>query len=198
MLKIGLTGGIGSGKSTISKIFEFLDIKIYNSDIRSKILIQKDKNLVERIKKEFGESMYDENNFLNKEKLSDIVFKNEKALKKLNSITHPAVEKDFENWCKENKNQKYIIKESAILFESGIENKMDAIISVYASKEIRIERIRKRDKISREKVLEIIKNQMPDSLKMAKSNYVIITDKSQSVIKQVMLLHNTLNQLDRQ
>lgn len=189
MMKVGLTGGIGTGKSTVAKVFQVLGVHVYNSDIRAKQLLHESPELIENLKKEFGKEMYSEDNQLIKEKLSDLVFKNKEALEKLNSMVHPVVVEDFNNWCLKYGSEKYIIKESAILFESNTYKNLDKIISVYSPIDLRIKRIIKRDGISKEKVLEIMNNQWPEKNKMELADYVILSDHEHSIIDQVLAFH---------
>ncbi|MFC2114486.1 dephospho-CoA kinase [Bacteroidota bacterium] len=193
MLKVGITGGIGSGKTTVCKMFELLNVPVYFSDIRSKELIQSDQDLIEAIKSEFGNQIYDRQNSLDRVALAAIVFKDEQKLKKLNSIVHPAVAMDFMKWCANFSNEKYVIKESALLFETEAGIDLDFIITVYADPETRLKRIQDRDKSDASDVLLRMKNQLPDTNKMSRSDYVIFNDGKQSLIKQVLALHNELS-----
>lgn len=155
-LKIGLTGGIGSGKSTVCKVLKSLSIPIFNSDNIAKE-IYKDKSIVTEIKKQIGITV-NEDNTINKKMLSLIIFNNKTKLQKLNKIIHPIVEKEFDLWS-QNQNKKMVIKESALLFESKSFKKLDKIIYVYASQKNRINRVTKRDLRTKAEVLKIISNQ---------------------------------------
>ena len=155
-LKIGLTGGIGSGKSTVCKALKSLSIPVFNSDIIAK-RIYRDKSVVSEIKKQIGVSVNEENS-INKKMLSSIIFNDKIKLQKLNKIIHPIVEKKFDLWC-QNQNRKMVVKESALLFESKSFKKFDKIIYVYASEKNRVNRVTKRDSRTTADVLNIISNQ---------------------------------------
>ncbi len=168
---IGLTGGIGSGKTTAANEFASHGIPIYITDQEAKKLMQTD-HVLDQIRNEFGEAVF-ENGLLIRERLSEIVFKNSTKLEKLNSIVHPAVKRHFEEWLLEYKKEAYVIYESAILFESGSYRNCDFVINVVAPLEIRIERVIARDKTTRKKVLERMKNQWNDEDKSSKSDFII-------------------------
>ena len=145
--KIGLTGGIGSGKTTICKIFGSLGIPIFNSDEYAKQLLKNNIQVIEKIKKTFGENIVNKNR-INKKKISQIIFSNEKKLKIINDIIHPVVIQGFNQWC-EKQTKKYIIKESALLFESKTYKELDKIIWIEADENLRIKRVEKRDNRTR-------------------------------------------------
>ncbi|WP_348823302.1 dephospho-CoA kinase [Flavobacterium aestuarii] len=168
---IGLTGGIGSGKTTVANEFASHGVPVYITDQEAKKIMQSDSVLC-RVRDEFGDSIF-ENNVLIRERLSEIVFNNPQKLALLNSIVHPAVKQHFKKWLSEFQNISYIIYESAILFESGSYKDCDFIINVVAPLEIRIQRVILRDNTTREKVLERMKNQWNDEDKSSKSDFVI-------------------------
>ncbi|PJJ07474.1 dephospho-CoA kinase [Flavobacterium sp. 1] len=168
---IGLTGGIGSGKTTVANEFAAHGIPVYITDLEAKKLMQTD-SVLSQIRAEFGDDVF-ENGLLNRGKLSEIVFNDSGSLTKLNNIVHPAVKQDFKQWLLEHKKDPYIIYESAILFESGSYKECDFIINVVAPLEIRIKRVIDRDKTTREKVLERIKNQWNNEEKSSKSDFII-------------------------
>ena len=191
VLHIGVTGGIGSGKSIICKIFNVLGIPVYNSDNRAKWLMQNDIELVSQIKNLFGEKAYFVDGQLNNSFLAKNVFHNKEKLNSLNSLVHPSVQKDFSNWVDKHESFKYIIKEAALLFETGIYKNLDHIILVTAPQEIKIQRVLLRDSHrSREQVLAIIDKQMSDELKIPLANSQIINDNNQMILPQVLKLHN--------
>ncbi|WP_395078137.1 dephospho-CoA kinase [Flavobacterium sp.] len=167
---IGLTGGIGSGKTTIARLFESENIPVYIADIEAKKIMQFPET-IEKIRKYFGNDAT-VNNQVNKKYLSQIVFENPKELEKLNSIIHPLVKLHFEKWVKKQKTP-FVIKESAILFESGSYKYCDKIITVFASEETRILRVMLRDKLSKDEVQQRIKNQWSDVKKISMSDYTI-------------------------
>jgi len=168
---IGLTGGIGSGKTTVANEFASQGIPVYITDQEARKLMQSEV-VLKKIREEFGESVF-EQNLLIREKLSEIVFNNPSRLITLNSIVHPAVKEHFKQWVLEHKNEPCVIYESAILFESGSYKECDFIINVVAPLEIRIERVIARDNTTREKVLERMKNQWNDEEKSSKSDFII-------------------------
>ncbi len=192
MLKIGLTGGIGSGKTTVAKIFELLGINVYYADIRAKKLLNSFE-LRPKITKIFGD-IY-KNGLLDKKKLAEIVFNDKNKLQQLNKIVHPAVERDFELWCKNKIANHYIIKEAAILFESGSHKYLDKIIMVFAPEDVRINRVCKRDNTTREKVIARIKNQWSDEEKIKLSDFVIKNYGNNLVIPQVLAIDKALRSL---
>jgi dephospho-CoA kinase len=189
MIKLGITGGIGSGKTTVCNIFEHLGIPVYNSDTKAKTIVEDETILIDAIKKEFGNKSYNENGKLNRQYISEIVFKDKIALNRLNALIHPAVIRDFNLWIRNYSDKPYVIKESALLFETGTYKNMDKIISVYAPLKIRIERIMKRNDFDRKKIEEIIKNQLPEEEKITRSDYIIYNDLHHSIIEQVIAIH---------
>ncbi|MBF4471282.1 dephospho-CoA kinase [Flavobacterium sp. HJJ] len=168
---IGLTGGIGSGKTTVANEFASHGIPVYITDQEAKKIMQSD-TVLNQVRAEFGDAVF-ENGLLIRERLSEIVFNDSDRLAKLNSIVHPAVRQHFKQWTLEHQNEPFIIYESAILFESGSYKECDFIINVVAPLEIRIKRVIARDKTTREKVLERIKNQWNDEEKSSKSDFII-------------------------
>ena len=184
---IGLTGGIGSGKSTVLELFKILGVKTYSADKSAKKLINTDPNIINLIKSSFGENIYDKGQ-LNSKKLSDIVFEDKEKLKLLNSIIHPAVAKDFKLFLNSN-NEDYIVKEAAIIFETKSENNYDKIIFIQSPLEIRIERVINRDNISREEVMKRINNQLDENLIIDKCDYVIRNENKEDLEDKVLSIH---------
>jgi dephospho-CoA kinase len=168
---IGITGGIGSGKTTVAKEFASQGIPVYITDQEAKKLMQSDV-VLNQIREEFGDTVF-EKDVLIRERLSEIVFNDAVKLTKLNGIVHPAVKQHFKQWLFEHKKGPFVIYESAILFESGSYKDCDFIINVVAPLEMRIERVISRDKTTREKVLERMKNQWNDEEKSSKSDFII-------------------------
>jgi dephospho-CoA kinase len=168
---IGLTGGIGSGKTTVAQLFLSSGIPVYITDLEARNLMQS-KVVLDQIKKVFGTAVF-ENGVLLREKLSEIVFNDANKLAQLNGIVHPAVKMHFKQWLLEHQKNPFIIYESAILFESGSYKDCDFVINVVAPLETRIQRVIERDKTTREKVLERIKNQWNDEQKSSKSDFII-------------------------
>ncbi len=188
MLKIGLTGGIGSGKSLVASIFQVLGIPVFDADLQAKLLMENDSTLINLIKLNFGEQSY-QSNKLNRSYLSAIVFSNPVKLDILNSIVHPAVISAAENWMAE-QTSPYVMKEAAIMFESGTAAHLDYIIGVQSPLPQRINRIMKRDKITREEVMLRIDKQLNDAIKMKLCDFVVINDEQQLLIPQILKLHN--------
>jgi dephospho-CoA kinase len=180
---IGLTGGIGTGKTMVAEYFKSLGIPVYIADEEARQLMTSD-NIINALSNEFGKEIF-KNGILNREKLAQLVFNNPKKLQKLNSIVHPEVKKHFDNWVEKHKNYPFVVKEAAILFESGSHKYCDTIITVTAPLETRLQRVMKRDKTDRESVLKRIENQWTDEQRIAKSNYVIHNLSVESTKKQV-------------
>lgn len=168
---IGLTGGIGSGKTTIAKYFMKKGIPVYIADVEAKKVMQSS-TVVNAIKNAFGNSIF-EGNDLRRDKLAEIVFNDPEKLKVLNGIVHPAVKEDFKEWLLQHDAYSFIVYESAILFESGTYKDFDTIIAVTAPLELRIERVIERDKTTREHVLKRINSQWTDAQRISKSDYII-------------------------
>ncbi len=188
MITVGLTGGIGSGKSTVSRIFRALGIPVYISDLRAKFLMNHHEPLKQEIIRHFG-NVYKPDGTLNKEKLASIIFSDPGKLQLINSLVHPAVYADFEQWVESQRNKPYVIKESAILFETGYFKHLDFTVTVYADLELRIRRTMERDKVTREQVLERIKNQFDDNKKITLADFVIVNNDYVPVLPQVLNLH---------
>lgn len=190
--KIGITGGIGSGKTTVCRIFETLGIPVYYADERAKWLMINNPTVKNEIIQLFGKEAYSGNGELNRQHIADIAFQDPDKLKQLNQIVHPAVLSDGEKWHRKQVSVPYTLKEAALLFESGSYLQLDKIITVTAPLEIRIQRVIERDKTDREKVFSRIKFQMPEEEKIALSQYIIINDGQHSLIRQVLDIHNKL------
>lgn len=196
-LQIGITGGIGSGKTLICKIFHSLGIPIYDADSRAKILMTTDGILVEQIKKEFGMLSYNEDGSLNRKYLGQIAFDQKLKLEKLNQLVHPRVAKDYEEWVSTHQHFPYVIKEAALLFESGSYKGLDKIVVVSASEQIRMKRVLQRDTHRTEKDVEnIFGNQLPENEKLKRADFVIINDETRLVIPQVLELHERFSSLN--
>ena len=189
MLKVGITGGIGSGKTTVSKIFEVLGVPVFYADDHAKRVMVDDHILVTAIKEEFGNEAYFADGSLNRKYIAGIVFNNAAKLAKLNAIVHPATFRAFDAWVEQVGSVPYILKEAALLFEAASYKLCDKAIMVYAPLETRIERVMRRDHISHAEVLSRNTKQMPDEEKIKLADYVIINDDTQLVIPQVLALH---------
>lgn len=192
MLKIGITGGIGSGKTTVCRIFASLGIPVYNADQRAKWLMTNDVELVQAIKDLFGASSYYEDGQLNRQHLSDIIFAEPEKREQLNALVHPAVWRDGDRWNESQQQTPYTLKEAALIFESGGNKLLDKIIVVTAPEDLRITRVVRRDGVERAAVKARIAAQMPESEKVALADYVITNDGKQLLIPQVLEIHREL------
>ena len=192
---IGLTGGIGSGKSSVLEIFKKIGISTYNADESAKKIINSDKKIIYSIKQLFGEDIYDENE-LNSKLVSKIVFNDKEKLKSLNLIVHPAVAIDFDNFCFKHRDETYIVKEAAIIFETKTENLFNKIIYVKAPKEVRIDRVMQRDNLSRDDVLNRIQNQISETSIIDKCDFIIDNINFTELEEKVLEIHNTLISLN--
>lgn len=187
MLRIGLTGGIGSGKSTVAHIFNVLGIPVYSSDDASKRLMNEDEELKNNIIKSFGEQSY-LNGILNRKYLAAQVFNDRNKINLLNSLVHPATIKDANRWM-DLQTAPYIIKEAALIFESGSHKFLDAVIGVKSPLSLRIERTMKRNNVAAADVEARIKLQMDENEKLSLCDYIIVNDEQQMLIPQVLLLN---------
>jgi dephospho-CoA kinase len=190
MLKVGITGGIGSGKSTVCQVFETLGIPVFYADGAGKYLLENDSAIISSVKALFGDEVY-MGGVLDREKIAAIVFKDKAILGKLNNIIHPAVIRYSVQWM-EKQRAPYVLKEAAIFFESGSYKEMDVMIGVYAPRKLRILRVMERDSASQEKILERMSYQMSEEEKMKRCNFVITNDDVQAVIPQVLKVHGQL------
>lgn len=180
---IGLTGGIGSGKTMVAKYMHSQGIPVYFADDEAK-KIMSTQEVIEAIKNEFGQEFID-SNAINREKLAQLVFNDKQKLERLNDIIHPKVKKHFEAWLHTNKAVPFVVKEAAILFESGNNASCDLIITVIAPLETRIERVMARDKLDRSAVIKRIENQWTDEQRIAKSDFVIQNISIEDTYKQI-------------
>ncbi|PVD51317.1 dephospho-CoA kinase [Terrimonas sp.] len=190
MLKIGLTGGIGSGKSLVARIFEVLGIAVYYADTAAKAIMNNDEILKAGIIRHFGTESYT-NGLLNRKYIASKVFGNEDQLALLNSLVHPATIRDAEKWMLQ-QSAPYTIKEAALIFESGSQEHLDYVIGVYAPKNLRILRTMQRDNVSRDEVLKRMKNQINEEIKMRLCDFVIYNDEQKAILPQVLALHEQL------
>lgn len=189
MLKIGLTGGLGSGKTTVSKIFASLGVPVFYADDIAKKIMNENDDLKKDIIQLFGADAYNET--LNRQYIADIVFTNAFKLEQLNVLVHPLTIAAADNWMQQ-QTKPYAIKEAALMFEAGASKNLDYIIGVYAPQSLRIKRAIKRDNVSREKVLLRMHNQIEETLKMKLCDFVIINDEQHALLPQIEKLHNQL------
>ncbi len=193
MLKVGITGGIGSGKSTISRVFEILGTGIYNADSRAKWLMSNDAVLKSQIIENFGEQSYSVNGELNRAYLGSVVFSNPEKTQLINRLVHPRVGDDFQKWIKKQSGN-YIIKEAALLIESGSYKQLDKIILVKAPVELRIQRVLERDSHrTKETVRSIIDKQMKEVEMEKYADYVIDNSGNTSILKELLEMHNSFS-----
>ncbi len=190
---VGLTGGIGSGKSSVLQLFIKKGVVVYIADIEAKNLMNNDKKLIKLLISQFGENTY-ENGKLNRKYLADKVFTNKKQLQILNAIVHPAVQKHFKKFIK-NTNEKFIIYENAILFENGFDLNCDVIITVTAPLNERLERVIQRDSLTKEQVLQRMKNQWDEEKKIERSHYVIYNINWEETVTQFEEIYQKLSAL---
>jgi len=190
-LKIGVTGGIGAGKSIVCKIFSVLGVPVYDADTRAKWLMANNSQLKDQLIGAFGEEVYLANNGLNRALLSKLVFNNNEKLALLNSIVHPIVAEDFSKWLSVNLQHPFLIKEAALLFESGSYLQLDEVILVTAPTELRMERVKSRDpQRSNGEIKAIIDKQMSEEERIKLASHIIINDESELVTRQVLKLYN--------
>ena len=192
MLQIGITGGIGSGKSTVCQYFKALGIPIYYADARAKWLMTHDQKLIAEIKSLFGQEAYSGEGQLNRAYIAGIVFNDPEKLKVLNSLVHPAVARDQHAWHEAQKNVPYTLKEAALIYESGSHQALDNVIMVYAPESIRIERVMKRDSVNKEAVVARIAKQWSEEKKLHLADFIILNDGHQDLEGQVDIIHKAL------
>lgn len=191
MIKVGITGGIGSGKTTVCEVFERLGVPVYYADKQAKYLMETDKKLREAIRQLFGDEAFDAENNLNRAFIAGIVFKDEEKLLALNALVHPAVKADYDSWnaILARKEYPYSLKEAALLVESGSYKDLDKLIVVSAPLEDRIKRVMARDNVSEEQVKARIDAQLPDAEKVKLADYVIDNNLIMELVPQVSKVH---------
>lgn len=189
-LQIGITGGIGSGKSLVCKIFSCLGIPVYDADSRAKSIMTTDGIVMEQIKTEFGSLSYNSDGTLNRSYLSQTVFNDAAKLKKLNELVHPRVALDAQQWVATHRDQKYVLREAALLFESGSYQLMDKIVVVTAPETLKVTRVLTRDSHrTAEDVVKIIRNQMDEKEKISRADFVLVNDETELLVPQVVKMH---------
>ena len=190
MKKIGITGGIGSGKTYVASVFQSLGIPIFNADIQAKKIMTSSRKLIKLVKEEFGNDIYKDSD-LNKEKLASIVFSDSDKLQKLNSLVHPIVKEEFNNWYKK-QTSPYVIKEAAILFESNSHIGLDAVICVSAPLGLRMKRLLNRDDYSEKEIKKRIENQISQEEKQKLSDYIIVNVEKELLLPKIIKIHKEL------
>jgi dephospho-CoA kinase len=189
-LQIGITGGIGSGKSLASKIFHTLGIPVYDADSRARWVMQYNSVLVKDIQDTFGVAAYTESGQLNRAYLASQVFHDSEKVALLNSLVHPRVAEDYAGWVQQHSNHPYVLKEAALLYEAGSYQFLDKIITVFAPVSLRIKRIRQRDSHRTDSEIQaIIDKQMPEEEKLQRADFILYNDESQLLVPQILILH---------
>lgn len=192
MIKVGLTGGIGSGKTTVAQLFELLRIPVYYADKEAKRLMHEDANLQKAIQSVFGKAIYS-NGYLDRKALAAIVFKDAKVLAKLNSLVHPVVREDFLSWA--NRQQAaYVVEESAILFETELYKEFDCIVSVLCPMEERVDRLLKRDANTKAEIQARMSAQIDDKIREEKSDYLLQNAKDDLLLPQIIALDKAIKE----
>ncbi|HYV92421.1 MAG TPA: dephospho-CoA kinase [Chitinophagales bacterium] len=194
MLKIGITGGIATGKSTVCRIFETMNIPVFHADDESKKILFTDEKVIDELRKTFSDEIFS-NGIPDRKKIASIVFNNPEKLQQLNSILHPATFKSFNQWCVEKRNTSYVLMEAALIYEAGAEKFLDKVIVVTAPEKIRISRSMHRDHISEKEVLARMKNQWAQEVIAEKANFIIVNDEEELLIPQVITIHERLLRL---
>ncbi len=191
MIKVALTGNIGSGKSTVAKIFNAFGIPVFNADIEARMLYYEEE-VKDKLISAFSNNILTPDGEVDTKKLASIIFNDKQALQTVNNIIHPLVLKKYNNWCNANKNEHYTIHETAILFENNLQKNFDVIINVSAPSEIRLKRVMERDNVSEDMVKVRMANQVSDKIKCELSQFVINNDGNSFLIHQVNSIHNSL------
>lgn len=190
--KIGLTGGMGSGKSTVAKMFEILGVPVYSADAATKRLYHTNEDLIQKLKEHFGDDIYNQSE-LDRAKLAKMIFTNPENLDWLNNLVHPLTAADARRWM-DLQSTPYVVKESALLFEAGAADGLDLIIGVYTPQHRRIRRVMERDHLKREEVLERMNRQIAEEIKMKLCDVVLLNDEQDLLVPRIIALHQKLLQ----
>lgn len=191
MLRVGITGGIGSGKTTVCRVFETLGVPVYYADAEAKKLYTQNDELKNRLAAVFGPAIISQGS-VNTARLAEIAFASPENIAQINAIVHPYVFEHYEKWCSEHNNHPYTLKEAAILFESGSYKRVQKTIGVIAPESERISRVMLRDGCSKEEVIKRMARQMPQDVLALKCDFLIENDNQQSIVKQVLAVHRAL------
>ena len=189
-MKIGVTGGIGSGKTTVCRVFTSLGIQVFAADAEARKIMDSDPEVIEKVNSIAGKNIYNEG-ILNRSELANLIFNDRELLEKINQVVHPVVRENFKLWH-ELQNSDYVILEAAILFESGSYKTVDKIITVIAPLEERIERVMRRNSLTREQIMERIHNQTDDQFKVARSDYVIDNSDNSLIMPEILRIHDEI------
>jgi dephospho-CoA kinase len=198
MIIVGITGGIGSGKSVVCRIFRQLGIPVYDADSAARDLYDRHPELVARITQEFGQDVVDAKGRIDRKKLAGIIFQDAEKLKLLNKLVHPMVRKDFKEWLSTHLSAPYVMKEAAILFESGTHKDCDYVVTVVAPQELRIQRVRNRDQRQVADIRKVMESQWTDEEKTRRSQFIIQNDENDTVLPQVLQIHEKLLEASRE
>ena len=197
-IKVGITGGIGAGKTTVSQVFEALGVPVYYADDRAKAILSQNTDLKSELLHHFGSEIFDEQGRPDRKKLAAVVFNDAKKLRILNSLIHPRVGEDWKNWIASREYDfLYIMKEAALLFETGSYKKLDYIICVSAPDKLRIKRVSLRDSVGIEEVKLRMRNQLSQELKISLSDFLIVNDEKRALVPQVIRVHQKLVNLSK-
>jgi dephospho-CoA kinase len=189
-LKIGVTGGIGSGKTTVCKVFTAIGIPVFSADNEAKKLMESDPQVMEQVNSIAGYDIY-QGGTLNRAELAELIFNSRDLLERINGVVHPAVRRQFEIWYSDQE-AGYVILEAAILFETGSYKTVDRIITVIAPFEERIERVVRRNSLTREQIMERIRNQSDDEYKISRSDFVIDNSDNRMIIPEILRIHDEI------
>ncbi len=195
MMIVGVTGGIGSGKTTVCKVFRALGIPVYDADQAAKDLYDRDPELLRSVRDAFGDAILDPEGKLDRKKMAELVFGDPEKLQLLNSLVHPRVRADFRKWAKLQTHAPYVIREAAILFESGTHKDCDKVITVTAPVELRMQRVRQRDQRSEEEIRRMMERQWTDDEKVRRSDAVLVNDERDLLVPRIVALHQEFLQL---
>ncbi len=193
MLKVAVTGNMGSGKTSVCKVFEVLGIPVFYADREAKMLYNDD-DIKNQVRGELGDEILDENNIIDLKAIASLVFAQPQKLEKLNKIIHPAVYQRFNHWLHEHRHHPYVIQEAAIVFETGSHERFDKIILVHAPEEVLISRVQKRDGSTREQVKQRLSRQMPQEEKIKMAHYLLCNDNTSLIIPEILRIHAQLLQ----